>query len=218
MATYIGNPDPPNVRITQPVGTPTYVGTGSVDDAVAVGTLVLTKAVSTLVPGATSFAVRNHADTADNLIITDAGAVTFRAGGSTLLAGVHGATETFGVAEEELTLSTSTTITNSTTVLLPANSLIDSVVARVTTTITGSTDWKLGDPTSAARFSDASTSLAAASTVVGFNHLNPAKATTLALSAVNVSATSVSVNTTGNATAGKIRVTVFYRAFVAPTS
>lgn len=35
-------------------------------------------AVSTLVPGATSFSLRNNADSADNVLITDAGIVTLR--------------------------------------------------------------------------------------------------------------------------------------------
>ena len=42
------------------------------------GTLTLTTAVSKIVPGATSLSLRNNADSADNIIITDAGAVTFR--------------------------------------------------------------------------------------------------------------------------------------------
>lgn len=42
--------------------------------------LALTTAVSKIVPGATSFSIRNTADSADNLIITNAGAATIRAG------------------------------------------------------------------------------------------------------------------------------------------
>lgn len=40
--------------------------------------LTLTPAASKIIPGATSFAIRNHADDADNLIITDAGNATLR--------------------------------------------------------------------------------------------------------------------------------------------
>ena len=43
-------------------------------------TLVMGTAASRLVPGATSFSLRNNANSADNLIITDAGAATVRAG------------------------------------------------------------------------------------------------------------------------------------------
>lgn len=42
------------------------------------GSILLTTAASTLVPGATSFSVRNNANSADNLLITDAGVATFR--------------------------------------------------------------------------------------------------------------------------------------------
>lgn len=40
----------------------------------------ITAAASRIVPGATSLSLRNNADNADNLIVTDAGAGTFRAG------------------------------------------------------------------------------------------------------------------------------------------
>lgn len=42
--------------------------------------LTLSTAVSKIVPGATSLSFRNNADSADNLLITDAGGVTCRAG------------------------------------------------------------------------------------------------------------------------------------------
>lgn len=42
------------------------------------GSLVLTTAASRIVPGATSLALRNNADSADNLLITNAGAATVR--------------------------------------------------------------------------------------------------------------------------------------------
>ena len=42
------------------------------------GTLTMATAISKIVPGATSWGVRNNADNADNIIITDAGAVTLR--------------------------------------------------------------------------------------------------------------------------------------------
>lgn len=43
------------------------------------GTLVMRDVVSKLIPGATSFSLRNAADDADNLLLTDAGVATFRA-------------------------------------------------------------------------------------------------------------------------------------------
>ena len=44
------------------------------------GTVTMLDAASRIVPGATSFAVRNAANSADNLLVSDAGAVTVRAG------------------------------------------------------------------------------------------------------------------------------------------
>lgn len=53
--------------------------------ALSFGSLVLTDGASTIVPGATSLSLRNHANNADNLIITDAGLASFR--GSLRIAG-----------------------------------------------------------------------------------------------------------------------------------
>ena len=47
---------------------------------ITAGDLTMGTAVSQLVPGATSFSIRNNADSADNLILTNAGAATIRAG------------------------------------------------------------------------------------------------------------------------------------------
>lgn len=44
------------------------------------GSLTMATAASKIVPGATSFAIRNNADAANNLVITDAGEATIRAG------------------------------------------------------------------------------------------------------------------------------------------
>lgn len=56
---------------------------GSIVDALLSGVLTFSAAVSKLIPGATSFSIRNHADSADNVLITDVGAVTVRAGVTT---------------------------------------------------------------------------------------------------------------------------------------
>lgn len=50
------------------------------DLAVTAGKLTMAASASQLVPGATSFSVRNNANNADNLLISDAGVVTARAG------------------------------------------------------------------------------------------------------------------------------------------
>ena len=47
------------------------------DLTVTAGDLDMDAAASQVVPGATSFSIRNNADSADNLIITDAGLATF---------------------------------------------------------------------------------------------------------------------------------------------
>lgn len=68
--------------ITDDGTTVTIVGNVSVS-----GEIRMTAAVSQLIPGGTSFSIRNNVDGADNLIITDAGAATFRStvGGITTL-------------------------------------------------------------------------------------------------------------------------------------
>lgn len=55
-----------------------YVPSAAADFTVG-GRLIFTTAVGKIVPGVTSISFRNNADGADNLIITDAGAVTIRA-------------------------------------------------------------------------------------------------------------------------------------------
>jgi hypothetical protein len=118
---------------------------------------------------------------------------------------------------ESMTLSTSGATTDSAANLLPANSIIEAVVARITTTITTATDWKLGDGTTAGRFTAANATLTAGTTDYGFVHRTTgvASATT---GMVQVAAAKLRITTTGTPGAGVVRVTVFYRPFVAPTS
>jgi hypothetical protein len=119
-----------------------------------------------------------------------------------------------GSASESITLSTSGTTTDSSANLLPANSIIESVVARVTTTITTATDWQLGDPTTAGRFTAPNSTLVAGTTDVGLVHIDQSAAA----GPRQTAAAKVRITTTGTPGAGVIRVTVFYRQFVAPTS
>lgn len=51
---------------------------GSIVDLTMSGVLTMTRALSKIVPGATSFSIRNHADDADNLLVADDGSVTVR--------------------------------------------------------------------------------------------------------------------------------------------
>jgi hypothetical protein len=125
-----------------------------------------------------------------------------------------GTTWTLGNATELLTLSTSGTTTDTSANLLPANAIIEAVVARVTTTITTATDWKLGDATIAGRFSAANAVMTAGSTIVGTVHADQ----TGTSGPRQTAAAKVRVTTTGTPGAGVVRITVYYRQFVAPTA
>jgi hypothetical protein len=122
-----------------------------------------------------------------------------------------------GQLSEEITLNTGGTTTDSTANLLPANSIIEGVVARVTEAITVAANWDLGDATQGQRFLNNSTGLALGSTEVALLHRDPTVASA-DLGPVQSSAAKLRITTDANPGAGKIRVTVFYSQFVAPTS
>lgn len=146
------------------------------------------------------------------------GGATGTAAGTLRVQAASGGYVQEGTNTELITLDTGALVTDSTANLLPANSIIDAVTARVTTTITTSTDWAVGDPTTAARFSSANATLAAGTTSVGLNHQQGSVATD-ATGPVQIAAAKVRITVTGaNPGAGAIRVTVHYRTFVAPTS
>ena len=139
---------------------------------------------------------------------------TIRASTSYEVRTTEGAVWTQGVASELLTLSTAGTTTDTSANLLPANSIIEAVVARVTTTITAATDWKLGDATTPGRFTAANSTLTAGTTDVGLVHVDQAGAA----GPRQTTAAKVRITTTGTPGAGVIRVTVFYRQFTPPAS
>ena len=120
--------------------------------------------------------------------------------------------------EEEITLATGATTTDSTANLLPANSLIVAVTARVTTTITAAaTGWSLGDASTSDRFSGNETTLTAGTTKVSSTLWDQSKAagyTPWQAAAAKVRVTCAG----GNPGAGKIRVCVFGFTVSAPTS
>jgi hypothetical protein len=120
-------------------------------------------------------------------------------------------------ATELLTLSTGAATTDTTANLLPADAIIDSVVTRVTTTITTAVSFSVGDPTTAARFSADAAGLTAGSTRVGLDHMSGA-VTTLAAGPTQAAAAKVRITLNATPGGGVIRITVFYRQFVAPTS
>lgn len=123
-----------------------------------------------------------------------------------------------GQSSELLTLSTVGLTTDTVGNLLPAGSIIEAVVCRVTTTITTTTNWAVGDATQSARFSSANATLVAGTTSIGLNQADPTVASAN-LGPVQVAAAKVRITCTGsNPGAGIIRITVFYRQFVAPTS
>ncbi|KKL20154.1 hypothetical protein LCGC14_2458310, partial [marine sediment metagenome] len=122
-----------------------------------------------------------------------------------------------GQISEEITLSIAGTTTDSAGNLLPANSIIEGVVARVTEAITTATDWALGDASQGARFLAANSTLALGTTAVGLAHRDPTVASA-DLGPVQSAAAALRVTCSGTPGAGKIRVEVYYSQFVAPTS
>jgi hypothetical protein len=132
------------------------------------------------------------------------------------LTGVNGSQQLTGQLTQNVTLNTGGTTTDS-TIQLPAGSIILSVTARVTTTITTATDWKLGDATIADRFSDANSTLTAGTTTVGINQWK-ADRVTAGQGAFQQSAAAVRITTTGTPGAGAIRITIHYLQLIPPTS
>jgi len=119
-----------------------------------------------------------------------------------------------GANSELISLSTSGTTTDSSADLLPADAVIEAVTARITASIAMATDWSLGDSTTAARFAAANSALADGTTSVGLAHVDQSGAS----GPRQTSAAKLRITTTGTPSAGAIRVTVYYRRFVAPTS
>ncbi len=119
--------------------------------------------------------------------------------------------------EEEITLNTGGVTTDSTLNLLPANSIIEAVAWRVTTSISVAANWSLGDATTATRFVNASTSLTAGNTGVGQLQMQGSVATDAA-GPVQTTAAKLRVTTNANPGAGKIRITVYSRQFAPATS
>ena len=119
-------------------------------------------------------------------------------------------------AEEELTLNTGGTTTDTTANLLPANSFIIAVTARLTQAIATATEWKLGDASTADRFTSAYATVTLATLDYAVNCFDPSKAA--GYSAYQASAAKVRVTTTGTPSAGKVRICVVALQQVAPTA
>jgi hypothetical protein len=146
---------------------------------------------------------------------TQAGATT---SSQVTITGTNGAQVVFGSNTELLTLSTGGATTDTTGNLLPAGAIIDAVEAIVTTAITTATAFGLGDPTTATRFTAAGAAAAALGTrIVGIDAMN-GNITTTAAGPTQAAAAKVRVTANGTPGAGAVRITVFYRQYIAPTS
>lgn len=119
-----------------------------------------------------------------------------------------------GSASELLTIAAAAT-TDTTANLLPANAIIEAVVVRVTTVIPTAATFSVGDATTAARFATG-VAVAATTTAVGLTHVDQTGAAgpkQTAAAKVRITPSSSPATATG-----VVRITVFYRQFVAPTS
>ena len=104
---------------------------------------------------------------------------------------------------ERLTLSTSAATTDTSAKLIPANSMILSVAARVVVAIATATDWALGDASTSDRFVAANATLAAGTTSITPNPLFKNLA-----AGGQAAAAALRVTTTGSqTTAGVIQIT-----------
>jgi len=97
--------------------------------------------------------------------------------------------------------------------LLPANAIIEAVIARVVATIPTATSFTIGDGTTAARFATG-VAVAADGTFVGLAHMQPDVAA--AAGPVQASAAKLRITPAGGTPAsniGRVLVTVFYRQY-----
>lgn len=143
-------------------------------------------------------------------------AASTNGGFSLLPTEAHGAVWTEGYAHELFTPGSGTSA-DTAGLLLPANSLIIGVVARVTTGFSGSGTLSIGDATTAARFASG-VALTAGTTVTSLATMNSAN--TNAQGPVQTAAAKIRLTrSTGsfNGT-GAIRLVVFYRTLTAPSS
>lgn len=155
---------------------------------------------------------------ADTILVRDGvGIIAQKNGNADQIQRTYGANGGYierGSVSELLTLSTVGVTTDTAANLLPANSRILSVTARITTTITTATDWKLGDATTAGRFTAANATLVSGTTTVGLVHID----VTGAGGPRQTAAAKLRVTTTGTPGAGAIRITTYYETYVPATS
>jgi hypothetical protein len=129
----------------------------------------------------------------------------------------NGAYWEHGYTTELLTLAAAAT-TDTTGNLLPANSIIEAVVARVTVVIPTAATFTIGDATQASRFATG-VAVAAGTTAVGVLHQDPTVANAnLGPQQTTAAKIRITPNSSPGAATGVVRLTVFYRRFVPPTS
>jgi hypothetical protein len=120
-----------------------------------------------------------------------------------------------GSSSELLTIAAAAS-TDTTGNLLPANSIIEAVVVRVTTAIPGpAATFTVGDATIAARFATGVT-INAGDSAIGITHVD--QTGTSGPKQVAAAKVRITPNTTPGAGTGVVRIVVFYRTFIAPTS
>lgn len=128
----------------------------------------------------------------------------------------NGGSVTYGTSMELVTVSTSAT-TDSTTNLLPANSVVDAVNVFVVNAIPTAATFNVGDATTAARFASA-VSVAASTAAVGIiqqGSTGVAASTVIQSAAAKVRLTP---SLTPGTSTGQVRLISYWRTFVAPTS
>lgn len=135
---------------------------------------------------------------------------------SVAVATANGASVTYGYNSELMTIAAAAS-SDSTANLLPADAIIDAVVVRVTTVIPTAATFTVGDATQAARFATG-VAVAATTTAVGTLHWNPAVASdNLGPRQTADAKIRITPNAQPADATGRVRVTVFYHKFVAPT-
>lgn len=130
--------------------------------------------------------------------------------GSNQSASASACEATFGIT----TLNTGAATTDTTNNCLPANSIIDAVVYRVTTAITTSASFTIGDATTAARFCGTQSTLTLGATGRCFVQADQ----TGAAGPIQAAAAKVRMTLNANPGAGAIRLIVYYHTWTPPTS
>lgn len=128
-------------------------------------------------------------------------------GGNALTTGGNGQSTQLGQSTTASPTPTTSGATVTVAALIPANSIVIGVTARVTTAITGATSFDIGDGTTANLFGD---DVAVALNTTSQNTIAPTRYAT----ATNVVLTANG----GNFTGGAVRLTVHFLTLVAPTS